>query len=92
MEEFKVINNESERRFEYKKNGNLAAIEYKIMGDKIILLSTHVPQEMSGQGVGSNLVKQTFDLIKDMDLKVVPVCSFIQGWLRKNPVDQEFLA
>lgn len=92
MEDITVINNEAKQRFEYEKNGLVATIEFKIMGDKIILLSTNVPQEMSGQGIGSRLVKQSFELIKNMNLKVVPVCSFIQGWLRKNNVDKELLA
>jgi len=92
MENNTVVNNESKKRFEYKKNDNLAVIEYKIMGNKILLLSTQVPPELSGQGVGSNLVKQAFDLIESMDLKVVPVCSFIQRWLRKNPEKQNLLA
>jgi predicted GNAT family acetyltransferase len=60
-------------------------IEYEPQGDKLLLLSTQVPPEISGQGVGSELIKQSFELIENMDLKVVPVCSFIQNWLRKNP-------
>lgn len=87
-----VVNNESEKRFEYSRNGNLAVLEYDIMGDKLLLLTTQVPPAMAGQGVGSDLIKQSFELIENMDLKVVPVCSFVQNWLRKNPDKQHLLA
>jgi len=85
MKDNLVVNNKSGSRFECLKNGHLAVIEYEVKGDKILLLSTQVPPEISGQGVGSELIKQSFELIENMDLKVVPVCSFIQNWLRKNP-------
>ena len=87
-----VINNEAKKQFELEVNGVLAVIQYKIMGDKILLLSTRVPKELSGQGVGSKLVKESFDIIEKTDLKAVPVCSFIQGWLRKHPEKQDLLA
>jgi len=92
MENKHVINNEARKRFELEKNGKPAFIEYKIMGDKILLLSTQVPEELSGQGVGSKLAGQTFEIIETMDLKVVPICSFIQGWLKKHPEKQHLLA
>ena len=92
MNDNTVVNNHSEKRFEYTRNGSLAVIEYEIKGDRILLLSTQVPQKVSGQGVGSELIKQSFELIENMDLKVVPVCSFVQSWLGKNPEKQHLIA
>jgi len=92
MKNSKVIHNETNKRFEYKHNGSLAFIEYEIKGDRILLISTQVPEEISGQGVGSELIKQSLDQIENMNLKVVPVCSFVQNWLRKNPEKQHVLA
>ncbi|MEE4256747.1 MAG: GNAT family N-acetyltransferase [Bacteroidales bacterium] len=92
MEDSTFVNNHSEKRFEYKRNGSLAFIEYEIKDDRILLISTQVPEEISGQGVGSELIKQSFEQIENMNLKVVPVCSFVQNWLRKNPEKQHILA
>ncbi len=92
MDNQQVINNTAEKQFQYPKNGLTAVIDYKIMGNKLLLLATRVPPELAGQGVGSTLVKQTFDLIENMNLEVVPVCSFIQGWLRKHPEKHHLLA
>lgn len=92
MEENTVVLNQSDKRFEYRKNGHLAVIEYEIKGDRLLLLSTQVPEAISGQGVGSELIKQSFQLIENMDLKVIPVCSFVQNWLAKNPEKQHLTA
>lgn len=90
--ENKVVDKHTENRFEYKRNGILAILEYERKGDKIYLLSTQVPDEISGQGVGSELIRQSFELIEKMNLKVVPVCSFVHNWLGKNPEKQHLLA
>lgn len=87
-----VTNNETQKQFELKVDGHIAKIEYSIWNNKIYLNSTQVPEELSGQGIGSKLVKQSLDLIQDMDLKVVPICSFIQAWFKRHPENNDMLA
>jgi uncharacterized protein len=87
-----VINNRDKNQFELQIEGHQAIIEYKIKKDKIYLISTQVPDALSGQGIGKKLVTGTIDQIETMNLKVVPVCSFIQAWFKRNPDKNNLLA
>jgi hypothetical protein len=46
---------------------------------------TEVPEALSGQGVGSRLVRGALDLIRAEGLMVVPSCSFVAAWIGKHP-------
>ena len=87
-----VINNKGKNRFELEIDGIFAVIEYELKKDKIFLVSTLVPDELSGRGIGKKLVGGAVDLIEKMNLKIVPVCSFIQAWFKRNPDKRELLA
>jgi hypothetical protein len=90
--EMNVINNKEEGQFELRMEDQVARIIYEIKGHKIYLFSTQVPESLSGKGVGSRLLTGSLELIEQMDLKVVPVCSFIQGWFMKHPEKRIMLA
>ena len=47
MDNQQVINNTAEKQFQYHKNGHTAVIDYKIMGNKLLLLATRVPRKYS---------------------------------------------
>ena len=88
----KVINNQKEGQFELHVEGQVARIIYEIKGKKIYLFSTKVPESLSGKGIGSALLRGSLEIIREMDLKVIPVCSFIQGWFMKHPEKRDMLA
>jgi uncharacterized protein len=87
-----VVNNKEKNRFELEVDGTFAVIEYELKKDKIHLISTRVPDELAGQGIGKKLVKGAMDLIEGMNLKVVPICDFVQAWFKRNPDKRELLA
>lgn len=84
--------NQELKQFEIKVDGHVARIEYHIMDDRIFLVHTEVPEELSGQGIGSLLAQKTLDKIEKMNLKVVPYCNFIAAYIRKNPEYRRLLA
>jgi uncharacterized protein len=87
-----VINNEEKNRFELEVDGHLAIIEYQEKDGNIALTSTQVPDTLSGRGIGKELVSQVVAQIEKTDLKIIPVCSFIQAWFKRNPDKGELLA
>ncbi len=87
-----VINNVNKQQFELAVDGEKAIIDYSMKGDKIQLNYTEVPKSMKGQGIGSKLVSQTLDLIEGMNLKIIPECEFVQGWLKRHPERQNLVA
>lgn len=80
-----VINNVNKQQFELHVDGETAFIDYDMKGDKIQLNFTEVPKSLQGQGIGSKLASETFDLIEGMNLKIIPECKFVQGWLKRHP-------
>ena len=90
-----VEDNPALSRFE-KRNGGAVAVafvEYERSGDgRIALLHTEVPEALSGQGVGSRLVRGTLDAVRAEGLKVVPRCEFVAAYVARHPEYRDSLA
>lgn len=79
-----VTNNEQKHRFEAKHEGKTAFIEYKMQGDVYDLTHTEVPKEIENAGVGTQLVKETLNIIKEKGKFVKPTCSFVAHFIKEN--------
>jgi predicted GNAT family acetyltransferase len=55
------------------------------------LTHTHVDRALRGQGVAEALAEAAFDFAREQGLRVVPSCSFVKGWVEKNPDQQDIL-
>ncbi len=86
-----VINNKAHHRFELTVDGHLAATYYKIDDDVITFIHTEVPGELSGKGVGSQLVKGALDQVRGLGLKINAQCAFVRGFIEKNGQYAELL-
>lgn len=75
----------SGERFRTEIDGLEAFLTYSEAGGTLHVLHTEVPEEISGQGIGSALVKAAMDHAREHDLKVVPLCPFARSWVRDNP-------
>ena len=93
-EERTVRNNKQEQRFEMTLGeGVLALIQYRPAGEGVLALThAEVPEEFEGQGVGSALVKGTFELVRTEELKIIPACPFVAAYLRRHPEYQSLVA
>lgn len=80
-----LLHNESENQFEADLDGGRALVVYRRRGETITFLHTEVPQSMSGQGIGSKLVRYALDYARDNDLKVRPFCPFVRGYIERHP-------
>ena len=80
-----LINNEAIHNFELFVNGHRAFIDYKIKDNKIYLIHTEVPAELKGMGVAEALVEKAFNYIEEHQLKLVPLCSYVQLFLKRHP-------
>jgi predicted GNAT family acetyltransferase len=87
--EMTVNHNMPARRFEIRKDGLLAVLEYQRSEGRIIFTHTGVPEELGNQGIGSQLARAGLDYAREQSLKVVPSCSFIAGYLQKHPEYQD---
>ena len=87
-----VKDNPATGRFEMTSGESTAFVEYRRAGDRIALLHTEVPQALSGQGVGSKLVRGTLDAARTEGLKVVPRCGFVAAYIERHPEYRDLLA
>lgn len=46
--------------------------------------STQVPAELRGQGIADRLARSFYDWCQAEGLTIVPTCSYIEVWLRRN--------
>lgn len=87
-----VTDNQSASRFEMQIRDLTAFVTYR-RGDGIIYLNhAEVPPELEGQGIGGRLVRATLDAVRAEGLKVVPRCSFVAAFIRRNEAYQDMLA
>ena len=87
-----VRNNEAESRYELEADGESAFAAYRLDGDEMVFDHTVVPESLEGQGIGSALVKGALADVRERGLKVVPLCSFVKGWIERHPEAQDLLA
>ena len=82
-----VRDNKQERRFEMTLGeGKTAFIQYAEAGEGVVeLVHTEVPEEFEGKGVGSRLVKGTFEILQEAKLRMVPSCRFVAVYLQRHP-------
>ena len=80
-EDYELIDNEENRRYEFRIDGHIAKIEYiKTPNGEIYLTHTEVPRALGGKGIGSQLVEKALK-----DLRLVPLCPFVAGYIHKHP-------
>jgi predicted GNAT family acetyltransferase len=85
MADVQVTNNTAQNRFEVTLNGETAFAEYQLVSHGIILPHTVVPTAFEGQGIASALAVAAFGYAREHDLKVIPTCPFMAGWVKKHP-------
>jgi uncharacterized protein len=80
----KVIDNRAESRFEVDGEGAVAELVYRRRADRLVLVHTEVPDAMSGQGLGGELVRAAVDRAAAEGLTIVPLCSYARRWLETH--------
>jgi uncharacterized protein len=66
-------------------NGHIAFVDYEVKADTWYLLHAEVPAALRGQGVGQVLVEKTYAYLRELGIQSVPVCTYIQALIKRNP-------
>lgn len=91
--DYELVNNKNKHQYEFHIDRYIPLIEYIINKDgNIYLTHTEVPSALGGQGIGTQLVEKTLEDIDNHGLKVVPLCPFVAGFIKKNPSWIEIVA
>lgn len=80
-----VRKNEKAGRYEATVEGYTAELSFRVRGDRLVLPHTSVPPAIEGRGIGSAMVRAAVEDAIQQDLTIVPLCSFVDGWLDRHP-------
>lgn len=81
-----VVNDPAASRYQLRVDGEPAGhIEYVVRDGVTVMNHTEVDDAYSGQGVGSALVRQALNDVRDAGGSVEPVCPFVRSWIDEHP-------
>lgn len=86
-----ITDNEAQHRYELAVEGRIAFAQYSLNGDVITFTHTIVPEELEGQGIGGRLVRGALDDARERGLSVVPMCSFVRGYIERHPEYEDLM-
>jgi len=80
-----IANNEAERRWQARLDGELAGYaEYRAGRGRIVFTHTVVEPRFEGRGVGTGLARAALDAAVASGQRIVPYCPFIGAYLRRH--------
>jgi len=81
-----VIDNPDAKRYEVVFDGEIAGwADYERLGPVLALTHTEIGEAYGGKGLARVLATGALDDARSRSLGVLPFCSFICGFVKKNP-------
>lgn len=89
-----TISFDSEKaRYEIFVDGTFAGhVDAQDTGDVVEMPHTIILDEFGGQGLARELVTYALDDLRAQDRKIVPECTYVQGFIEKNPSYADLVA
>ena len=93
MAEITIRDNPDESRFDVFVDGAFAGFSvYRLTDDQAIFPHVEVDPRFRGKGVASTLVRHALDAVRTEGTRtVVPVCPFVQAFIRRYPEYQSLV-
>ncbi len=86
-----VRHNPAASRYEAEVEGRLILADYIRTGDRLVFTHTVVPAELGGRGIAAHLVRAALEDARLQRLRVVPQCSYVAAFIRRNPEFQSLV-
>lgn len=80
-----IQHDETKKKFWVEVDGYIAHVAYEIHDGGLDIRHTIVPEEISGRGIASKLVKAAYDYACCHQLKPIATCSYAVIWLKRHP-------
>ncbi|MBI5767137.1 MAG: N-acetyltransferase [Verrucomicrobia bacterium] len=90
--EINVQHNRAEHRFEATVDGHRAVADYTLADGAVVFTHTFVPPELRGRGIAEKLVRPALAWARAEKLRVVPACSYVAAFIKRNREFQDLLA
>ena len=93
MSNSEIANNEARAPLcQSHAQGNIAFLSYRRFPDRLVIVHTEVPPALEGKGIAGKLVATALDFARAAHLRVIPLCSYAVGFLRKHPEYHDLLS
>lgn len=79
-----VVHESEKNRFAVHTEGETAVLNYRLSEHEVVFTHTGVPSALEGRGIGSRLVRAGLDWARAQGLRVVPMCSFVIGYIERH--------
>ncbi|GAA4744923.1 GNAT family N-acetyltransferase [Modestobacter marinus] len=88
-----VSNSPEDSRYEIRDGDRLLGVAaYQRRGDQVVFTHTEVESDAGHSGLGSTLVRAALDDVRSQGGTVVPMCSFVRGWIERHPEYRDLVA
>ncbi len=85
LRELEITHNPAESRFETWIDGNLSKLDYLVNGNTIVMTHVGVHPDLRGQGIAGKLTEVALEYARGKSLRVIPMCSYVAAFIRRNP-------
>ena len=86
---FNIEHNPNHQRFDTRIENLLCTIDYELVGENLSLNHVGVPKPLEGRGIAGQLTQAALDWARAEHYRVIPVCPYVQTWLRRHPEYQD---
>jgi predicted GNAT family acetyltransferase len=73
-------------------DGEIALLEYRREGNRMVIVHTGVPDAIGGRGIAGELVRAAFEYAKAQGWHVHPQCAYAAAWVERHPEYNQLLA
>ncbi len=87
-----VRDNPERQRLDLDTSAGLAVAENRRDGVTLDIFHTELPPALRGQGMGDRLVRGVLDEVRRRNLKVVPRCWFVRGFVESHAEYRDLIA
>ncbi|HQV52232.1 MAG: N-acetyltransferase [Flavobacteriales bacterium] len=91
LEALPLSDEEESRQFVMRVDGHRVRMEYDRNGDRIFLTHVDVPVAIAGHGIDEVITVKVLTWTEQNNLSLVPSCTFVKEFLRKNPEWQRLM-
>ena len=87
-----VRDDAARQRYVLQASDAYAFIDYRRSGGIVTMTHAEVPPALRGRGLGAALVAGALERVRERGEKVVPLCPFIEHYMRRHPAVHDLLA
>jgi len=87
-----VKHDKENERFVVRIDGHEAYLSYSLFADEIDLSFVYTSPELRNKGIAAIIVEHALNYAKENNLKVIPSCSYVQAFVKRNDNYNDLLA